>query len=48
MANAMHLSAWTGQDIDLTTFDDDLYLAELNKLIEAEDASRRAHRPVTR
>jgi len=36
MANAMHLSAWTGQDIDLTAFDDDLYLAELDKLIEAE------------
>lgn len=36
LANAMHLSAWTGSDIDLTTFDEDLYLAELNKRIAAE------------
>ncbi len=36
LANAMLLSAWTGQDIDLTDFDDDAFLAELNARIEAE------------
>ena len=36
LANGMHLSAWTGADIDLTSFDDDAYLAELNKRIAAE------------
>ena len=36
LANAMQLSAWTGQDIDLAGFDDDAFLAKLNKLIEAE------------
>lgn len=36
LANAMLLSAWTGRDIDLTTFDDDEFLAELNARIAAE------------
>ena len=36
LANAIHLSAWTGREVDLTSFDDDAYLAELNKRIEAE------------
>ena len=37
LANAMLLSAWTGRDIDLTEFDDDAFLAELNARIAAED-----------
>ena len=36
LANAMHVSAWTGEDIDLTNFDGDRYLAELNARIAAE------------
>lgn len=36
LANGMHLSAWTGADVDLTSFDDDGFLAELNKRITAE------------
>lgn len=36
LANAMYLSAWTGQDIDLRTFDDDAFLAELNRRVVAE------------
>ncbi|WIY81553.1 Gfo/Idh/MocA family oxidoreductase [Propionimicrobium sp. PCR01-08-3] len=36
LANAMQLSGWTGQDIELARFDDDAYLAELNKRIEEE------------
>ncbi len=36
MANAMQLSAWTGEDIDMVQFDDELFLTELNKRIEAE------------
>lgn len=36
LANAMLLSAWMGTDVDLTAFDEDRYLAELNKRIAAE------------
>lgn len=38
LSNAMHLSSWTGKDIELP-FDEDLYLEELNKRIEAEKAN---------
>lgn len=36
LANAMHLSAWTGADIEMASFDEDRYLAELNARIAAE------------
>ncbi|MDO5495291.1 MAG: Gfo/Idh/MocA family oxidoreductase [bacterium] len=36
LANAMQLSAWTGQPVDMTDFPADQYLAELNKRIEDE------------
>src|SRR5690606_969731 len=36
LANAMHLSAWTGEEVSLVDFDEDRYLAELNKRIEQE------------
>jgi predicted dehydrogenase len=35
LANAIHLSSWTGQEVSLD-FDDDVFLAELNRRIEAE------------
>ncbi|MGY5765989.1 Gfo/Idh/MocA family protein [Brachybacterium sp. DNPG3] len=35
LANAIHLSAWTGREVPLE-FDEDEYLAELNKRIAAE------------
>lgn len=35
LANAIHLSAWTGREVPLD-FDEDEYLAELNKRIVAE------------
>lgn len=35
LANAIHLSSWTGQEVPLD-FDDDVFLAELNRRIEAE------------
>lgn len=35
LANAIHLSSWLGKKIDIP-FDEDLYLAELNKRIEEE------------
>ncbi|MDB8790281.1 Gfo/Idh/MocA family oxidoreductase [Romboutsia sp. 1001216sp1] len=38
LSNAMHLSSWTGKDIELP-FDEDLYLEELNKRREAEKAN---------
>lgn len=38
LSNAMHLSSWIGKDIELP-FDEDLYLEELNKKIEAEKAN---------
>lgn len=36
LANATHLSDWLGKEISLEDFDDDLYLAELNKRIAEE------------
>lgn len=36
LANAMHLSSWTGKEVDMENFDEQTYLAELNKRIEAE------------
>lgn len=36
LANAMHLSNWTGEEVSLKDFDDDLYLEELNKRIAEE------------
>lgn len=36
LANAMHLSAWTGQEVDMENFDEATYLAELNKRISDE------------
>ncbi len=36
LANAMHLSSWTGQEVDMENFDEETYMAELNKRIEAE------------
>ncbi len=36
LANGFHLSAWTGEEVDLENFDEERYLAELNKRIEAE------------
>ncbi len=33
ISNAMHLSSWLGKEIDLETFDDDLFYAELEKRI---------------
>ncbi|MET4638946.1 Gfo/Idh/MocA family oxidoreductase [Mycetocola sp. 2940] len=35
LANAIHLSAWTGQEVSLD-FDEDVFLAELNSRIAAE------------
>lgn len=35
LANAMHLSAWTGTDVDLTTFDDRAYAVALNERVVA-------------
>lgn len=36
LANAMHLSAWTGEEIDMIDFDENRYLSELNARIAAE------------
>ena len=36
LANAIHLSSWTGQEVSIEDFDEDTYLAELNKRIAAE------------
>lgn len=36
LANGIHLSSWTGKDVDLVNFDETAYLKELNKLIRAE------------
>jgi predicted dehydrogenase len=36
LANAIHLSSWTGREVPFE-FDDDAYLAELNKRIREED-----------
>jgi predicted dehydrogenase len=35
LANAIHLSSWTGAEVPLD-FDEDTYLAELNRRIRAE------------
>ena len=34
--NAIHLSSWLGQEVSITDFDEDRYLAELNRRIETE------------
>lgn len=36
LANGIHLSSWTGKEVDLVNFDEETYLEELNKRIEAE------------
>lgn len=36
LANAIHLSSWTGTEVSLENFDEDLYLELLNERIEAE------------
>jgi len=36
LANAIHLSSWSGEEVSLTDFDDDRYLSELNNKIEEE------------
>ena len=36
LANAIQLSAWTGQEVSIENFDEDAYMAELNKRIAAE------------
>lgn len=36
LANAIHLSDWLGEEVSLKDFDDELYLAELNKRIAEE------------
>lgn len=36
LANAIHLSSWLGQEVSITDFDEQTYLAELNRRIEAE------------
>ena len=35
LANAIHLSSWLGKEVELPV-DEEVYLAELNKKIEAE------------
>ncbi len=36
LANAIHLSSWTGKEVSIENFDEDTYMAELNKRIVAE------------
>lgn len=36
LANAIHLSSWTGKEVSLAELDEDLYLEELNKRIREE------------
>lgn len=36
LANGIHLSSWTGKEVDLTDFDETTYLEELNKRIREE------------
>ncbi|MFP5416334.1 MAG: Gfo/Idh/MocA family protein [Actinomycetes bacterium] len=36
LANAIHLSSWTGQEVSIENFDEESYLAELNKRITDE------------
>jgi predicted dehydrogenase len=38
LANAIHLSGWTGREVSLQPFDEDAYLAELNRRIADEGA----------
>lgn len=40
LSNAMHLSSWLGQDVELP-FNEDLYLSELNKKIEEEAKNKK-------
>lgn len=36
LANAIHLSSWTGREVSIEDFDEDAYLTELNRRIAAE------------
>ncbi|HEY3407929.1 MAG TPA: gfo/Idh/MocA family oxidoreductase, partial [Propionicimonas sp.] len=36
LANAIHLSGWTGREVSITDFDEAAYLAELNARITTE------------
>ncbi|MGB3954984.1 MAG: Gfo/Idh/MocA family oxidoreductase [Brooklawnia sp.] len=36
LANAIHLSSWTGKEVSIVDFDEETYLAELNKRIAEE------------
>lgn len=36
LANAIHLSSWLGREVSIDDFDEDAYLAELNRRITAE------------
>jgi len=36
LANAIHLSGWTGREVSITDFDEAAYLAELNTRITTE------------
>ncbi|STC70064.1 Gfo/Idh/MocA family protein [Corynebacterium pilosum] len=36
LANGIHLSSWTGEEVDLVDFDEEKYLEELNKRIKEE------------
>lgn len=36
LANAIHLSSWTGREVSIEDFDEETYLAELNKRIAEE------------
>ncbi|WP_394280626.1 Gfo/Idh/MocA family protein [Corynebacterium sp.] len=36
LANGIHLSSWTGEEVDLVDFDEEKYLEELNKRIKDE------------
>lgn len=38
LANAIHLSSWLGREVSISNFDEDAYLAELNRRIIAEGA----------
>ncbi|MCL3778279.1 MULTISPECIES: Gfo/Idh/MocA family oxidoreductase [unclassified Actinomyces] len=38
LANAIHLSSWTGQEVSIEDFDEDTYLTLLNERIAAEGA----------
>ncbi|WP_040159088.1 Gfo/Idh/MocA family protein [Nigerium massiliense] len=36
LANAIHLSSWTGQEVSIENFDEETYMTELNKRIREE------------